>query len=374
MLVNLDVLTGLYLGLCLARLAGTTWSAGHINDKRYLNTTALNNVSISSTQHFLASSSITNIPFDKFQSPQTEVSSTTKVEVDFSDQIHLTEGTDRPPGVGSTALHSTESETLQSLSSFPAQPIDNAPAPDIAFLGAQDVRTLEMAPAISSTPRNRIDETLELETHQTSFATYFTQPLKPVQAKQSVPGTSGYTSAAASSKPYAPAAPKNTVMPPTSTVKPNIQSESLEATAHISIKTDSTISSPTSGLLFEKSVTEKSARHPFTRPSQTPSADPYHQSNSGSQEKPNPATSAGIAIGTISLAAFAGLAGFWIFFRYKRYGKSCKNTRNGTWTGNLIASFKGVFRQKEMPFKRNRGINEAKISAPFAQTNSLNWS
>ncbi|EHA56061.1 hypothetical protein MGG_08218 [Pyricularia oryzae 70-15] len=82
-----------------------------------------------------------------------------------------------------------------------------------------------MAPAISSTPRNRIDETLELETHQTSFATYFTQPLKPVQAKQSVPGTSGYTSAAASSKPYAPAAPKNTVMPPTSTVKPNIQKQ-----------------------------------------------------------------------------------------------------------------------------------------------------
>lgn len=259
--------------------------------------------------------------------------------------------------------------------------IEDATASDINFSSAQDARTLEMAPATPSTLRNRIDETLEMGTPQTSLATYFTQPLKQVEADQGIPEPGGHTPAA-SSKPNlaaaaaAPTAPKNNVIHPNSTVELNVQSKSSESTAHdTSRQTDSPASATVSGLLLDTPGTEMSTRHPFESPSQTPSADPDHQRSKSNQEKASPGTSAGIAIGTISLAAFAGLAVFWAFLRYKRQGKSCENIGKTTWTGSLVTSFKGVFQQSaKWPFKRSRGVSEAKISAPFAQQNSLNWS
>ncbi|TLD03296.1 uncharacterized protein PgNI_12255 [Pyricularia grisea] len=371
--------------LCLARLAGTSWSAGRMYDKRYFNTTALNNVSMS-TGHFSTPSIRTNIPFDKSQSLK-ETSSTTKTLTSAHVQVG-TGNVDRPPDAGSTIVHSTQIETLSSLSPSPAQPtdvilkatvttkdVDDALDSDTAFSSAQEVRKLEMTPAIPSTSRVRIDKAAEAETPQNSFTIYFTQPLKPVQSKQDVTGTGEYTLAAATAKPHASAAPKSTVVTPISTVEPNVQSEGLEATAHdTSTRMDSTANATIRGLLVDTSGTEKSTRHPFQRPSQTPSAEPDHQSSKGNQENSNPGTSAGIAIGTISLAALAGLAGFWAFLRYKRPGNSCENTSNGKWLGSLVESLRVFFHQNvKSSFNRNRGISEAKISAPFAQTNSLNW-
>lgn len=122
MLVNLHVLNVPCQSLCLARLAGTSWSAGRMYDKRYFNTTALNNVSMSSTEHFSAPSIITNIPFDKSQSLK-ETSSTTKTLTSAHVQVG-TGNVDRPPDAGSTLLHSTQIETQPSLSPFPAKPTD----------------------------------------------------------------------------------------------------------------------------------------------------------------------------------------------------------------------------------------------------------
>ncbi|TLS20552.1 uncharacterized protein PpBr36_11238 [Pyricularia pennisetigena] len=342
-------------------------------DKRYFNTSALNNVSMSSTEHFSAPSIITNIPVDKPQSLK-ETSSTTKTLTSAHFQVG-TGNVDRPPDAGSTILHSTQIETLPSLSPFPAQPTDVILKANTAFSSAQ-VRKLEMTPAIPSTSRVRIDRAAETETPQSSFTIYFTQPLKPVQTEQDVPGTGGYTLTAATAKPHASAAPKSTVVPLISTVEPNVQSEGLEATAHYtSTRMDSTANATVRGLLVDTSGTEKSTRYPFQRPSQTPSAEHDHQSSKGNQENSNPGTSAGIAIGTISLAVLAGLAGFWAFLRYKRHGNSFENTSNGKWLGSLIESLRAFFHQNvERSFNRNRGISEAKISAPFAQTNSLNWS
>lgn len=386
MLVNLHVLNVLCQSLCLARLAGTSLSAGRMYDKRYFNTTALINMSMSSTEHFSAPSIITNIPFNKPQSLK-ETSSTTKTLTSAHVQVG-TGNVDRPPDAGFTILHSTQIETLLSLSPFPAQPadvilkatvttkdVDDALHSDTAFSSAQ-VRKLEMTPAIPSTSRVRIDRAAETETPQSSFTIYFTQPLKPVQTEQDVPGTGDYTLAAATAKPHASAAPESTVVPLISTVEPKVQSEGLGATAHYkSTRMDSKANATVRGLLVDTSGTERSTRYPFQRPSQTPSAEHDHQSSKGNQENSNLGTSAGIAIGTISFAILAGLAGFWAFLRYKRHRNSFENTSNGKWLGSLIGSFRIFFHQNvKRSFNRNRGISEAKISAPFAQTNSLNWS
>lgn len=258
--------------------------AGRIYNKRYFNIIALINIFTSFTEHFSAPLIIINIPFNKPQFLK-KISNITKTLTFAYVQIG-TGNVDRPPNAGFIILYSIQIEILLNLFPFPIQPtdvilkaiviiknVDDILHLNITFSNAQ-MRKLEITPAIPSTLKIRINKIAETEIFQNSFTIYFTQPLKPIQIKQDIPGTNNYILAIVTAKPYALIALKNTVVPLISIVEPKIQNEGLKAITHYKFtRMDSIINAIIRGLFVNILGTEKLIRYPFQKPSQTPNTE-----------------------------------------------------------------------------------------------------